>query len=153
MSRFQLHEMPKIIKTYYCKVHETVLGNPITLFSRFDERIRAHPTIQPVFSLARGIESWPDTIVEPVTVEDKTLPALQRAIKNLRMLSIQEQNLNMATLNAYKSALQFIIDNQTWLKDKDKCLLDWFEERASYDPMDIETPIRKSPRGKKRKKR
>ena len=151
MAKDQLHELPNIIKEYYCKVHSTDLGNPVELFSRFDDRIRAHPTIEPLFSLERGIESWPNTIVEPIAVDGNLRP-LERALKDTRMLSIQEQNLNLATLAAYRGALQWIIDNQAKLREKDMCLIRWFEERANYSPMDIEQTKRLSPRrGQKRK--
>jgi hypothetical protein len=149
MAKAQLHELPKIIKLHYCDVHKTDLGNPVSFFARFDERIRAHPT-QPVFSL-NGIESWPSTIVAPNATRDNSIQPIQHAWTDVRNLSIAEQNLNMTTLTAYQDSLQWIIDNKQWLSEKEPGILRWFEERVHYDSMEEETPVRRSPRGKKRK--
>ena len=160
MSANQLHELAEIIEKHYLDVHKTSLGNPVSLFSRFDDRIRAHPT-QPIFSLA-GIEQWPCTIVEPSTVDSfssssssssTSSSALERALDNVQLLTVQEQIFNLATLTAYRDSLQWIIDNQDWLREKDSLVLVWFEKRANYDAMEVEQPIRHSPRGKKRRKR
>ena len=152
MSKLELHEMYKIIKNHYLKVHETELGSPTMFFEHFDERIRAHP-IQPRFSLS-GIESWPDTTVpSTASTRNKELRPVQHAWTDVRNLTIAEQNLNMATLQAYKNSLQWIIDNQNMLREKDQGILRWFEERMNYDPMDIEMPVRVSPRTLKRKRK
>ena len=147
MAKAQLHELPRVIKVHYTDVHKTDLGNPVNFFARFDERIRAHPT-QPVFDL-NGIEAWPTTVVVPHKTRDSTIQPLQYAFTDVRNLSISEQNLNMTTLIAYRDSLQWIIDNQVWLEEKDPSILRWFEERANYDPMDIETPVRRSARARK----
>ena len=72
---------------------------------------------------------------------------------NVQLLTVQEQIFNLATLTAYRDSLQWIIDNQDWLREKDSLVLVWFEKRANYDAMEVEQPIRHSPRGKKRRKR
>ena len=152
MSKLEGHELYKIIKLHYLDVHKTSLGSPSENFEHFDKRIRAHP-IQPVFSLS-GIESWPDTTVPSTAItRDVTMPPIQHAWNDVRNLTIAEQNLNMTTLTAYKESLQWIIDNQQMLQEKDKGIIRWFEERMNYDPMDLEVPQRKSPRGKKKRKR
>jgi hypothetical protein len=162
MAADQLHEtMDKIVKVHYCDVHKTELGNPVTYFAKFDERIRAHP-VKPIFSL-QGIQEWPSTTVEPHSHEgfssssssssDSGMSLVQKAWTDVRLLTVVEQNMNMTCLTAYRDSLQWIIDNQTWLSTKEPGIIDWFNSRANYDPMEMEVePQRRTPRAKKRKR-
>jgi hypothetical protein len=149
----QLHEqMDKIIKIHYLDVHKTELGNPVNYFTKFDERIRAHP-IQPIFSLNDGITQWPTTVVQPYSSSSSSMNSsmtlVQKAWTDVRLLSVVEQNMNMATLTAYRDSLQWIIDNQDWLKTKEPGILNWFNSKAQYDAMEIEKQVH-TPRKRKR---
>ena len=137
----------KIPVQYYCKIFETELGNPAKHFNLFDTRIRAHPT--PVkFSLA-GIESFPSTLI-PCISHNAAETSLQRALQDVALLTTREQNQNLATLSVYKLLLQWVIDHQNEIPKHQQCVLDWFNQRASYSPEDLEPTIRASPR-KRRK--
>lgn len=99
MAADQLHEtMDKIVKVHYCDVHKTELGNPVTYFAKFNERIRAHP-VKPIFSL-KGITQWPSTTVQPYSNESSSsssanISLVQKAWTDVRLLSVVEQNMNM----------------------------------------------------------
>jgi hypothetical protein len=93
---------------HYCDIHKTALGNPELYFESMDRRIRAHPT-PAVFSLENGIESFPDTLVE-CREHDDTLSDVERALKDVRLLSKRKQMHNLATLAVYKGVLEFIIE-------------------------------------------
>jgi hypothetical protein len=78
---------------------------------------------------------------------------VQKAWTDVRLLTVVEQNMNMTCLTAYRDSLQWIIDNQTWLSTKEPGIIDWFNSRANYDPMEMEVePQRRTPRAKKRKR-
>ena len=128
----------------YSDIHKTLLGDPEKFFEHFDTRVRAHP-IPAIFSLANGIESFPDTLV-PCIDYDESLSPLQRALKDVRMLTTQEQMQNLATLSVYKSLLQFIIDHQNEIPLHQHCVLHWFRKRSEYDPANLEQSSRRSPR-------
>ena len=152
MSRLQQHELPKIIEKHYLDVHKTPLGSPDVHHAKFDERIRAHPT-KPIFSLRNGIESWPETLVQPNQNIDTSIKPILHAFTDVRNLTIAEQNLNLATLTCYKDSLTWIIDNQQWLRDENKHgILRWFKARAAYDPASLATPVRASPRKRRKTK-
>ena len=113
-SQMEGHERSKeltfqdIIDRHYTDVHKTDLGNPVAFFAKFDERIRAHPTT-PLFSLEGGIEQWPSTLVRTMIPGDlgaPEQPLLQKALQDVRLLSTNEQIMNLTTLTAYRECLQ-----------------------------------------------
>ena len=137
-----------IIRTNYCKSFKLALGNPAKYFEHFDRRVRAHPT-PAVFSLEDGIESFPSLIVECIEHDASESP-LERALKDVRLLTVQEQMANLTTLTVYKLLLQFIIEAQDDFPTHQQCVIRWFNERATYDADIMEKEIRQSARKKQR---
>ena len=135
---------------FYCKIFGLALGNPAKYFEHFDRRVRAHPT-PAVFSLEGGIESFP-SLITPCIEHDASESPLERALKDVRLLTTQEQMANLATLTVYKTLLQFIIDKQHDIPTHQQCVIRWFNERASYDASVLEKEVRQSDRKKQRKK-
>jgi hypothetical protein len=134
---------------HYCDIHKTALGNPELYFESMDRRIRAHPT-PAVFSLENGIESFPDTLVE-CREHDDTLSDVERALKDVRLLSKREQMHNLATLAVYKGVLEFIIEVHRELPQHQIRILEWFHNiKNNTRETDAEPDERQSPR-KKRK--
>ena len=88
--------------------------------------------------------------VAPNGQSSSSMSLIERAWTDVRMLTVVEQNINMTCLTAYKDSLQWIIDNQTWLQTKEPGIIRWFKERATYDPMELEVPVRVTPRKRKR---
>jgi len=140
-----------IILTNYCKSFKLALGNPAKYFEHFDRRVRAHPT-PAVFSLEDGIESFPSLIVECIEHDASESP-LERALKDVRLLTVQEQMANLTTLTVYKLLLQFVIDIQDDLPTHQQCVIRWFNERATYDADKMEKEIRQSARKKQKTKK
>jgi len=135
-----------VLSTFYCKIFETTLGNPEQYFEHFDTRVRAHPTAA-IFSLEKGIESFPSTLVECIPHNPAESP-LVRALKDVRLLTVREQMQNLAVLSVYKSLLLFIIERQHEIPKHQECVLRWFGERAN--PPEMEKEVRESPRKKMR---
>lgn len=144
----KVEEKGSIPMTNYVKSFALALANPAKYFEHFDRRVRAHPT-PAVFSLD-GIESFPSLIV-PCIEHNASESALERALKDVRLLTTQEQMGNLNTLAVYRDLLQFIIDKQHDLPPHQHCVLRWFNARATYDADNLEQEIRQSPRKKQRK--
>lgn len=137
--------------TNYCKSFKLALGNPAKYFEQFDRRVRAHPT-PAVFLLENGIESFPSLIVECIEHDASESP-LERALKDVRLLTVQEQMANLTTLTVYRQLLQFVIDAQDDFPTHQQCVIRWFNERATYDANNMEKEIRQSARKKQKTKK
>ena len=148
-------EKASILIDHYCDIHKTALGNPELYFESMDRRLRAHPT-PAVFSLENGIESFPDTLVECIE-HDSSLSNVERALKDVRLLSKREQMHNLATLGVYKGVLEFIIEVHRELPQHQIRILDWFNNiknnarEANAEPDERQSPRKKRKTSKKRK--
>lgn len=149
-------EKASILIDHYCDIHKTALGNPEIYFESMDRRIRAHPT-PAVFSLENGIESFPDTLVDCLEHDD-TLSDVERALKDVRLLSKREQMHNLATLAVYKGVLEFIIEVHRELPQHQIRILEWFNNiknnarEANAEPDERQSPRKKRKTSKSRKK-
>ena len=82
---------------------------------------------------------------------DDTLSDVERALKDVRLLSKREQMHNLATLAVYKGVLEFIIEVHRELPQHQIRILDWFNSiKNNTRERDSEPDERQSPR-KRRK--